>query len=35
MDFRKVIMVEQIESLSLFDAASASALTIKHSADRH
>ncbi len=32
MDFRKVIMVEQIESLSLFDAASASALAIKESA---
>ncbi|KAB7897180.1 hypothetical protein GA565_14935 [Rouxiella sp. S1S-2] len=29
MDFRKVIMVEQIESLSLFDAASATALSIR------
>ncbi|NMP25609.1 hypothetical protein GW590_01760 [Rahnella sp. SAP-1] len=29
LDFRKVIMVEQIESLSLFDAASATALSMQ------
>ena len=30
MSFRKVIMVDQIESLSLFDPASATALSMGH-----
>lgn len=29
MDFRKVIMLDQIESISLFDPASASALAMR------